>query len=105
MASNGNTPLIKEIAEKQMQQALQISDLSNKLDNAERGIQRILFILENDHGTGQEGLVAQVKEVRTMVEKHEMFKKNIEGKISMLAIFGGFVSGFVINVISKVFKV
>jgi len=30
MANNSNTPLIKEIAEKQLEQAAQISDLSNK---------------------------------------------------------------------------
>ena len=104
MAQNGNTPLIKEIAEKQMEQAMQISDLSNKLDNAERGIQRILFILENDKGTGQAGLVAQVRDISKKVEHHEMFKKNFEGKVWGLAIIGGFISAFIINVISKIIK-
>ena len=104
MANNGNTPLIKEIAEKQLEQAAQISDLSNKLDTAEKGIQRILFILENDKGTGQQGLVAQVREVSKKVDSHELFKRNFEGKVWGLAIIGGFIASFVINVISKIIK-
>ena len=102
MANNSNTPLIKEIAEKQLEQAAQISDLSNKLDNAEKGIQRILFILENDKGTGQPGLVAQVVDIKKKVENHELFKRNFEGKIWGLGLIGGFIASFVISVIAKV---
>lgn len=102
MAQNQNTPLIKEIAQKQLEQAAQISDLFNKLDNAEMGIQRILFILENDKGTGQHGLVAQVREIAEKVENHEHFKKNLEGRMWGLAIVGGFLASFIASVLDRV---
>ena len=102
---NANTKLVKELLEKQLTHTADISILTNKVNNLERGIQRILFILENDEGTGQDGLVAKVREIERKVHHHEEFKKNFEGKVWGLGIIGGLISGLLIGVIKKILDV
>ena len=94
-----NADLIKEVAAKQLDQAVHISNLTNKVDNLEKGVQRILFILEDDKGTGESGLVAKVRAVEKANDEMHEFKTNLEGKIWAFGVVGGMVSGVLIWII------
>jgi len=58
---NPNTTLLKTVAKDQLEHAIKISTLTNKVDDLETGIQRILYLLENDDKTGSKGIAEQVR--------------------------------------------
>lgn len=55
-----------------------VSELKSQINNTDKKLDRIIFILDNDEGTGQEGLVAQVHGIK---KKNHTDITRIERKI------------------------
>jgi hypothetical protein len=55
-----------------------VAELKGQVSETGRKLDRILFILNNDEGTGQDGLVAQVQEIK---KKNHSDILRVEGKI------------------------
>ena len=94
---NINTPLLKEIAKKQLEQATFISGLENSVSDLKTVTHRILFLLENDDTTGSKGLVQLVRE-------NTAFRRDLKSKVTILGLVGGFISGiglWIMNLITK----
>lgn len=107
--NNVNTPLINKMLIKQLEQALKISVLENKLSDLQKnvevlksGVSRILQYMENDPNTGQQGFVARLNDVEHRVDGHDHFKNNFEGKVWGLGAAGGLLSAFIMFVLEKV---
>jgi hypothetical protein len=101
---NKNTPLIKDIAEKQLEQALIISELRNDVADLKLGMQRILFFHDNDNKTGSPGLVEQVRLNRLGIEKLDRFKNELKVTIGLIGAFGGIIGNLFLIIIKSFFK-
>ena len=107
MAGNNNTPLIKEIAEKQLEQGLIISNLMNEVSDLKKsisaqadGMQRLLFLIDDDHKTGTPGIASQLRNDKQRIESLEKFKNEL--KITV-ALIGG-VAGALANILPEILK-
>ena len=107
MAANGNTPLIKEIAEKQLEQGLIISNLMNEVSDLKKDltglrndIGQLLFYINDDHKTGNPGIVSQLRNDKNRIESLEKFKNEL--KITV-ALIGG-VAGALANILPEILK-
>lgn len=94
---NENTVLLESLGREQLNHATQISNLTNKVDDLEHGISRILFLLENDARTGSKGIVEQVRE-------NTVFREAIKTKVTTLGIVGGVISTAVMWIIKTIIK-
>ena len=101
---NKNTPLIKDIAEKQLEQALVISDLKNDVADLKLGMHRILFLIDNDKNTGTPGLVEQVRLNRLGIEKLDRFKNELKVTIGLIGAFGGVIGNLLLIIVKSFFK-
>ena len=97
MPTNQNTVLLENLAQEQLSHATQISILTNKVDDLETGISRILFLLENDVKTGSKGIVSQVRE-------NTVFREAIKIKVTTLGVVGGALSGVIMWIIKTIIK-
>jgi len=90
--TNVNTPLIQKLLEKQLEHSLLISDLKNQLSDTNNTVKKILTYIENDHSTGQKGIVARVLDIEKVVDDHERFKNNLDGKMWGVALIVGILA-------------
>ena len=73
-----------------------MEDFNRKLEQVENDVKRILYYLENDDATGQEGLVSRVKKIETkqdsQLEREKIFaaKSTVWGMVGT-AILAGFM--------------
>lgn len=100
MAGNGNSPLIQEIAQKQLEQGLQISNLMNEVSDLKQGMARLLFLIDDDHRTGTPGIASQLRNDKQRIESLEKFKNEL--KITV-ALIGG-VAGALANILPDILK-
>lgn len=100
--TNVNTPLIQKLLEKQLEHSLMISDLKNQLSDTNNTVKKILTYIENDHSTGQKGIVARVLDIEKTVDDHERFKNNLDGKMWGLALIGGIIASILSFVVTKI---
>ena len=107
MASRGNTntPIIKEMAEKQIKLAAEWSTMKNewmemkkKAELSDKKIDRILHILENDDSIGQKGLVYEVS-------LNSVFRNKALTQIKMIALIASAVVSLGFAIVTKlIFK-
>lgn len=70
-----------------------VSELKTQVVHNDKKLDRIIYILNNDEGTGQPGLVSQVKsmqgKVNLFIEEYEKKEAVKKGKLGLMAtIFG-----------------
>jgi hypothetical protein len=79
---------------------VQIRQLDKKMD-------RVLLILENDHGTGKKGLVARVddlqKDFDSFITKYESDRAYKKGKQTVWSIVFGFVGAAFWKLLTLIF--
>lgn len=80
-----NNTILKELREKQLDQAGEISTLRNDMGDLKKGMVRVLYLLENDSTTDSKGMVAQLRE-------NTIFIKDIKSKVGILSLVGGFIA-------------
>lgn len=61
----------------------QVSELKTDFKNTDKKLDRIIFILDNDEGTGQYGLVAQVQDLKK--KQHDDIAR-VEDKIDAFIV-------------------
>lgn len=100
--ANANTPLIQEIADKQLKLSTEWSimknewsDMRDKVEESDKKIDRILNILENDDSTGQKGLVHQVRE-------NAIFINDSKAKLGVIGFIAGAVGTFIMTILTKI---
>jgi uncharacterized protein (UPF0335 family) len=94
---NPNTELIKSVAAKQLDQALQISALQNEVSDIRNDVKEVLFYLRSDPKTNTKGLVEQVG-INTM------FRQDLKSKVTILGVVGGMLSGVLFWILGLIFK-
>ena len=94
---NPNTVLIKEVAAKQLEQALQISTLTNELQDIKADVREVLFYMRSDKNTNQKGLVEQVG-------LNTIFRQDLKAKVTILGVVGGMLSGVLFWILGLIFK-
>ena len=104
MASNGNTPLIKDIAEKQLEQGLQISNLMNEVADLKHGMQRLLFLIDDDHKTGTPGMASQLRLEKNRVDNLVQFKNEVKIIVALIGTFAGVVGNLLPTIIKNFLK-
>lgn len=79
---------------------IQIRQLDKKMD-------RVLLILENDHGTGKKGLVARVDELQkdfdSFINQYRTDRAFKKGKQTALSVVLGFLGAALWKLISLIF--
>ena len=100
---------LQEAKEFQLQDALEISNLKNKVSDIEkymRGMSSelsdikdntnlILSYIQNDPKTNKKGLYEQTQDNITRIEGLEDYKKSIVSKVGLLVSIGGSLAGLV----------
>ena len=104
MAANQNTPLIKEIAEKQLEQGLQISILMNQVSDLKNDMAQLLFYINDDHKTGNPGIVSQHRNDSKRLDKLEQFKNELKVSVAVIGAFAGIVGNLILIVIKNFLK-
>ena len=100
---NQNTKLLKNLADKQLEQASDISILTNKVDDLEKGIQRILFLIDDDKNTGSKGAIGRIMACEKRTDKLENFKTDFTARFSVIAIIITIISTFILNLLKELF--
>ncbi len=102
-----NAPILQELKREQLNQAGQISTIMNHLDDMRKdqilfkeGMARILFLIDNDHGTGQKGIVAKQMDIDGRIDKLEKFEDEIKQKVGI----GVFIGGVIFSIVSFLAK-
>jgi len=93
-------PIIEQIALKQLESAVIISQLQNDVDSLILGMQRVLFLLEDDDRTGTAGAVAKVRGNETRIRSLESYRDNLKGMMFGWGALGGIVVTLVIFIFS-----
>ena len=104
MAANGNTPLIKEIAEKQLEHGLLISNLMNEVSDLKLGMQRLLFLIDDDHRTGTPGIASQLRNDKQRIESLEKFKNELKITVALIGGVAGALANILPYVLKQLFK-
>ena len=94
---NPNTVLIKDVAAKQLEQAVQISTLTNELQDIKADVREVLFYMRSDKNTNQKGLVEQVA-------LNTIFRQDLKAKVTILGLIGGGLSGILFWVLGLIFN-
>lgn len=96
--------IISEIREEQKTMAAMqyrlAADLSTFFNKQELFNQRISDILDNDEKTDKKGLVYEVGELSTRIDKIELKEKVTAGKIAVTATILTFIGGVVLKAIN-----
>lgn len=95
--SNQNTILLKKVAKEQLEHAIIISALKNDVADLKLGMNRVLYLLENDNKTNSKGLVEQVK-------LNTLFRQDLKTKVTILGIVGGGMFWAFTLVLKLIFK-
>lgn len=95
--TNQTTALLKKLAKDQLEHASTISDLKNDVADLKEGMQRVLFLLENDDKTDSKGIVAQVRE-------NTSFRSDFKSKTTVLGMVGGAIIGIAFWLLKLIFK-
>lgn len=94
---NQNTALLKKLASKQLEQAVEMSNLRNAVDDLQEGMIRVLYLLENDSKTGSKGIVEQVR-------SNTMFRQDFKSKVTVLGVVGGALFWVATLILKLIFK-
>lgn len=94
---NQNTLLLKKVAKDQLEHAVIISALKNDVADLKVGMQRILYLLENDNKTNSKGLVEQVR-INTS------FRQDFKSKTTLMGMVGGGLVAIGLWILKLIFK-
>lgn len=93
----------------------EVSELKSEVKNTDKKLDRIIYILDNDQGTGQAGLVSQVQDIKKKQHSDIIrveakidefiteYRKSEAVKQAKAGIIGA-IAGGLVGVISFIFK-